>query len=326
MSVVHLVDDTGAGGVTRFLQFLSGAPGLPRQEIVAVRRGRWSAPKMSADVIVSHLVLSWRTLPMLTALRARYPSTPIIHVEHHYTRSFAAARVHNKARFEAMLGAAFSLFDRVVAVSEAQARWLTDADLICPPTLSVIPPAVDLSAFAEIENKAGPARRVAALGRLDDAKGFDVLISTIAQGSDFELHIHGDGPERAALMQIARGLPVVFHGHSDPVEAFDAADVIAMPSRYEAYGLVALEARAAGRPVLVSGVDGLSDHVGEGAISIGSNVKDWAAAFRDIDRFVSTARVAVARQRALASPERCIQRWRDLLWSHAMDQHKPVAA
>ena len=326
MTTVHLVDDTTPGGVVRFLDFLTAAAHLGPQEVVSVRRGRWSAPAIEAEVIVSHLVLSWRNLPMMVALRARYPGTPIIHVEHHYTPAFVEAEVRHPARFETMLRAGFSLFDKVVAVSNAQASWLTQNGLVDAAALSVIQPAVQLSAFSELSQQSGPVRRIAAIGRLEAIKGLDLVIEALAQTDGLELHIHGEGPERARLEQLATSLPVVFHGHSDPVDALAKADAVVMPSRREAYGLVALEARAAGRPVLVSGIDGLSDHVTGGAIAVENTVDNWAAALQGLDALISPFMLAVSRRRAMASGRSCLERWHALLQEHRHEEARRSAA
>ena len=326
MRTVHLVDDTTPGGVVRFLDFLTSAAHLGPQQVVSVRRGRWSAPSIDADVIVSHLVLSWRSLPMLVALRARYPGTPITHVEHHYTRAFAEIGVRRPARFETMLRAGFSLFDKVVAVSDAQANWLTETGLVDAAALRVIQPSVDLSDFSGLSQQSGPVRRVAAIGRLEAIKGFDLVIKALAQVDGVELHIHGDGPERDKLEQLAAGLPVTFHGHSDPVEALSKADAVVVPSHREAYGLVALEARAAGRAVLVSGVDGLSDHIDGGAIAVENTVDHWAEALRNIDTLISPFMLAISRRRAMASGRTCLESWQALLQERRHEEARRSAA
>jgi hypothetical protein len=56
-----------------------------------------------------------------------------------------------------------------------------------------------------------------------------------------------------------------------------------MPSRWEAYGLVAIETLAAGRRLLVNNVDGLTDHVPHGATSIdGATTTRWHNALEDL--------------------------------------------
>ena len=95
---------------------------------------------------------------------------------------------------------------------------------------------------------------------------------------------------------------ITLHGHVDPVKAMSDIDVLVMPSRWEAYGLVALEARAAGRPLLVSGVDGLADHVDRGATSVsGASVQAWKLALADIVTRTEPASAAQDRRQAAAA-------------------------
>ena len=80
----------------------------------------------------------------------------------------------------------------------------------------------------------------------------------------------GDGPLRGELEQLAYCDPrITFHGHcDDPLEPMRSIDALLMPSRWEAYGLVAREAQSAGRKVIVATIDGLQDHISSGAIDV----------------------------------------------------------
>lgn len=270
--VVHLVDDTTAGGVMRVLDHILTAPEMgemAQHSLVRVERGRVSLKRIEADVIVSHLAVSWRALPMLAALRARHPLTPLVHVEHSYTEGFVAANVRRKGRFATLLRLAYRLFDRVVAVSRAQGEWLTRSGAVRAAALRVIPSCVDLSEFRAVAPATGPLRVIGAIGRLDRQKGFDRLIRAFRDLPDpaVRLHVHGEGPELARLRDLAGAdSRIAFKGFSaDPVAAMRSVDVVAMPSNWEAYGLVAIEALSAGRRLLVNPVDGLTDHVPYGA-------------------------------------------------------------
>ncbi len=270
--VVHLVDDTTAGGVMRVLDHILAAPEMgemAQHSLVRVERGRVSLKRIEADVIVSHLAVSWRALPMLAALRVRHPRTPLVHVEHSYTEGFVATNVRRKGRFATLLRLAYRLFDRVVAVSRAQGDWLTRSGAVRSAALRVIPSCVDLSAFRALDPAKGRPRVIGAIGRLDRQKGFDTLIRAFRELPDPEvrLHVHGEGPELARLRDVAGAdARIEFKGFSaDPVAAMRSVDAVAMPSNWEAYGLVAIEALSAGRTLLVNPVDGLTDHVAYGA-------------------------------------------------------------
>ena len=75
VTVLHLVDDTTAGGVMQVVNYLTTSPDhakIAHHQLQSVTRGRLIPPKTTADIVVSHLAVSWRTLPALVALRLRY--------------------------------------------------------------------------------------------------------------------------------------------------------------------------------------------------------------------------------------------------------------
>jgi len=111
------------------------------------------------------------------------------------------------------------------------------------------------------------------VGRLIWWKGVDVLLRAFVQvvctRPDARLVIVGDGPERAPLEQLAVELniaaQVVFVGHQrDVIPYYVLADVIAIPSLQEPGGAVAMEAMAAGCPIVATRVHGYADSVCDG--------------------------------------------------------------
>jgi len=115
------------------------------------------------------------------------------------------------------------------------------------------------------ENPASKPLRLLAIGRLVSMKGFDVAIRAVElanQSADrrvAELSIIGDGPELESLKQLVDspgvGSSVTFKGRLDNsvvCEHLREADAVIVPSTFEPYGVVVLEALAHGRPVLAS--------------------------------------------------------------------------
>jgi glycosyltransferase involved in cell wall biosynthesis len=113
------------------------------------------------------------------------------------------------------------------------------------------------------------------VGRMVPKKGFDVLLRAMAQcqnvGRSVRLTLIGEGPERRTLESLAHDLGldgrVDFRGdqkHSEVVRAMAASRIVVIPSRQEPFGLVALEAMTAGKPVVATCVGGLPE-VLEGA-------------------------------------------------------------
>lgn len=318
LRIVHLIDDASAGGVNRMIEHLTCNARLSldvSHHVVELKRGRWSTPRFSADLIVSHMSVSWRNMPMLTALRAIHPGTPLLHVEHSYCEGFVVWNDVPRRRFSALLRATYALFDKVIAVSKEQADWMLRNDFLSARKLQVIRPVVDLDPFLEIATPVStPVRRAGMIGRLHRQKGFDIALRAFVENTtqDIELHIYGDGPERGQLEAIAQGdSRVLFHGFAnDPVAAIAACDIVVMPSRWEPFGLVALEAMAAGRPVLCASVDGLRDQIEMGALPVeGSSVRAWASVFAQLETESLALRAMRSRHSAQHARDRFAEQW-----------------
>ncbi len=319
--ICHLVDDTSPGGVTRYLDYIQSSSKmseLGEHFVLPVRAGFSKPPKAEADVIVSHVVLSWKNLPFFVALRAASAGTPLVHMEHSYSPAFENLHVASPRRFRAMLGVSLSLFDRVISICTAQRDWLTNTVGVSENKLALIPPCVGLSEYLKLAPVEGPIASIGAFGRFDTQKGFDVLISAFrkAELDRVTLNIFGDGPQRKELETLAAGASnIVFHGFTDnPSAAMATVDAVAMPSRREPYGLVALEALAAGRALLVSRIDGLIDHALNGAIPVERlTTEDWSQALQNLPNATSDAKRNRARQLAARSEVKLVQGWKMLL-------------
>jgi glycosyltransferase involved in cell wall biosynthesis len=92
-----------------------------------------------------------------------------------------------------------------------------------------------------------------------------------------------------------------------------SVDAVAMPSRREPYGLVALEALAAGRPLLVSAVDGLRDHAANGAVAVERpTVEAWADALARLS-MAPSRRPDAPRRHAADADRRFAEGWARLI-------------
>jgi glycosyltransferase involved in cell wall biosynthesis len=100
-----------------------------------------------------------------------------------------------------------------------------------------------------------------ALGRLHVKKAFDILLQAIATLPGVYLWLAGDGPLRAKLEAQARQLGVAsrvrFLGwRNDRAALFAASDLCVMPSRFEPFGTVMIEAWAYGKPLIAAAAQG----------------------------------------------------------------------
>jgi glycosyltransferase involved in cell wall biosynthesis len=137
--------------------------------------------------------------------------------------------------------------------------------------------------------------RIVAVGSLSAQKGFDVLTRAAALGSGWRVEIFGDGFMRPRLEQLAadQGAPVRFAGWADRTEmAIDSACVMCVPSRWEAFPYVALEAMWAGVPIVASRVDGLTDLVVHGETGLLVEPDDEVALAEAISMLVADPKYA----------------------------------
>ena len=141
--------------------------------------------------------------------------------------------------------------------------------------ITVIHNGIDIRTwpFAERARTSGPAELLFA-GRLEYEKGVQDLLAALPRirrsHPGTTLTIAGDGTQRDWLMEQARkhrvGKAVRFVGpvdHTELVTLMHRCDAIVLPSRYEPFGIVALEAAATGVPLIVTTAGGLGEAVRE---------------------------------------------------------------
>ena len=323
IEVVHLLDDFAMGGVTRALTLFE-EPALrriARSKVVPVDPDAKLASQLSADLIVDNMALSWKRLAFLASLRARNPGSRIVHVEHSYTRSFEQLKVQSTTRFRTMLKIASMLVDEIICVSYAQRDWLANDAGIASDKLRVIYPWTDRHELFSVSD-ASPVNarptRLLAYGRYAPVKNFAQLIEAMRCVSPdvAELTVFGDGPDRSELEALAADMPhvEVLGPSSSPADFLARCDAVVVPSRYEAFGLVATEARMAGRAILVAGVDGLPEQCRQAGMA---TKMDTAAAIADaihrIARHDLAAMGANGREAAKGQLDTIIMRWTELI-------------
>ncbi len=181
-----------------------------------------------------------------------------------------------------VLAQALHRTQRLIAVSQAVIASFEANALPLPPH-HVVPNGVVTTRSANPDSIQGvrnwfhvpeSAPIVLGIGRLEKEKGFDQLLLAFdilrSQVPNAHLLIVGEGSQLEVLRGLAQSdLQVHFAGYSaDPTAYYHVADVVAVPSRSEGQGMVALEAMAAGRPVAAFRVGGLVDTVKEGVTGL----------------------------------------------------------
>jgi D-inositol-3-phosphate glycosyltransferase len=251
--------------------------------------------RVSYDLIYSHYWLSgW----VARELRERW-GTPIIQMFHtlgHMKNRVALGESDRETdrRIEVETDVV-SFADQLVAATpaeKAQLSWLYGA---APGKISVISPGVDLARFQPIESSLAKSaigvpenrRLILFVGRIEPLKGIDTLLRAMAMVAqtpewvpDTCVAVIGGDPsqgEQAQNAEMARlqalreelgiGDLVTFLGAKDQDTLqyyYSAAEMVVVPSHYESFGMVALEAMACGTPVIASEVGGLAFVVRDG--------------------------------------------------------------
>jgi glycosyltransferase involved in cell wall biosynthesis len=187
--------------------------------------------------------------------------------------------------------------DAVIAVSSAaRARLLQFG--VAPDRIAVALQSADLAPIRAAVTPRSPSRgalTVLSVGRLVPDKNFACLLEAAARlpGRPLQLQIAGGGPLEPGLQELARCLrvPVSFSGYVAPDELptlYAGADIYALVSTYEPFGVSVREAAASGLPIICSRVAGAAGDVavdGRNAILVDpSRVDEVAAA---LERLVS---------------------------------------
>ncbi|MCI4324434.1 MAG: glycosyltransferase family 4 protein [Thermoplasmata archaeon] len=176
--------------------------------------------------------------------------------------------------------------DMTIAVSQHLARQLIERYGARPERLRVVYNAVRPT--ARLEPVASANRTVLCLGRLTATKNVDTFLRAAARVApafpDALFVVAGEGPEYPRLIDLAVHLgvgdQVLFLGHVTEEERLSllaSASVFVLPSVVEPFGIAALEAMAAGVPVILSRTSGVAE--------IASNV--FAIDFWDVEEFAS---------------------------------------
>lgn len=183
--------------------------------------------------------------------------------------------------------------DRIIAFSPHERDAMVRLYGADASRVSLVPCGVDLSVFRPLDRKMARERLglngdkiLLYVGRVEPLKGLELMVETAAQIDSEEgvrvmvvgADVNGNGEiDRVKLLAKERDLEdqIDFVGQVDHNELplyYNAADVCVVPSYYESFGLVALEAMACGIPVVAARVGGLSTIIQHGSTGY---LKPW---------------------------------------------------
>jgi len=269
------------------------------------------------DVLHSHY---WLSGVVAQELRQRW-GTPIVHMFHTLgkMKNAVAQRPEERetARRLTVEAEIVRLADVLVAATPAEQAQLVRLYDAAPARIRVISPGVDVERFypipaAHAKERIGlcqDRRVILFVGRIEPLKGIDSLLRAIARVVDGwpelreglcvpviggELDRIREDDEMVRLQELREELGigdiVTFLGAKDQDMLqyyYSAAEMVVMPSDYESFGMVALEAMACGAPVIASDVGGLAFLVKHGRTGYRVPARDPEALADKITRLLT---------------------------------------
>lgn len=227
--------------------FLTGL----KNNLRRVRVLRRAVSESRPDVVISFMM----TTNIRTLVACRGLGVPVVISERISPAHAALGLVWERSRWVTYRWAA-----AIIAQTEREAASYPRA--LCSK-IRVIPNPVALRP-TEISRPAACGKVVLAVGRLEEQKGFDLLLRAFAAlkntHPDWMLTVWGEGSRRNALESLSRELGlsdrVFFPGRTpDLARELAAADLFVLPSRYEGFPNVLGEAMVCGLPVIAADCD-----------------------------------------------------------------------
>lgn len=247
---------------------------------VTLWRTRSFLKRQAVDLIHAHYSRDLWTLAPLSAMSGKIP---IVFIKHIGTQKPKRDPFHRWI---------YGHIRHTIAISQVIAHNLAATHPIDPERISVIHHGLDLSLYNSLEEKRQQARveldikpdeiLIGTVGRLQEGKGhlefLEMAKSISVEFPNSRFIIVGEptkGEEHRAnaiyhkISQIGLGHRLILAGfRKDIPSALAAMDIFAFPSHAEAFGLVLIEAMAAGLPVISSRCDGVLDIVKDGETGI----------------------------------------------------------
>jgi glycosyltransferase involved in cell wall biosynthesis len=225
----------------------------------------------------------WGAEGLLFALTRRLPRVAYLHTPIDAIRQFNDVAMAADARCASRLErAAVRRADRIIAPSRMLADHLSRSGWLGGRSVEIIPYGIDGAAWSDVASVVETGPTVLFLGRLEARKAPETVVRAVARlrreiPEVTAVFVGNSGGERDGLeyaewcRRLEGGDACVFVAHTPPpgvVPFMSAARVLALPSRFDNFPMVVLEAMASGRPVVVSSMVGMAPAIASASAGV----------------------------------------------------------
>jgi glycosyltransferase involved in cell wall biosynthesis len=241
-------------------------PGLLRMAMVTFQQVRRVRP----DVVHIHSTFAGLVIrPLLFLMRGR---PQVVYCPHGWAFSRETSRLshHTTKLVEHVLA---RITDRIVCISADEQKQAIDAGIACE-RLALVHNGISAKRPSPLTNAVvWPSRktRILFIGRLDRQKGYDLLVEAARRLSEaVDVRIVGSSViSKQKDLELPANVALLGWMNRPQIEAhLEAADLVVIPSHWEAFGLVALEAMRAAKPIVAFRVGALPEIVEDGVTGI----------------------------------------------------------
>ncbi|MCO6416884.1 glycosyltransferase family 4 protein [Siccirubricoccus sp. KC 17139] len=284
MSVALLVPgpfDLVSGGYIYDRRMVEGLRALGQEVQVVELAGRHPLPDAAATDAArtaletlpegTRIVIDGLGLPAFAPLAERLAARRAVALIHHPTALEHGAPQADRAALREMEAALLPRLARLVATSPLTAQRLAADFAVDPARIGVVEPGTDPAPRAR--GSGGPGVAILSVGALTPRKGHDLLLQALARLPDLDWRltivgavrdrVHANGL-RALAEELGIAQRVTFAGEvgQEALEALYAgADLFALATYWEGYGMAAAEAMARGLPVAITAGGAIADIV-----------------------------------------------------------------
>jgi len=260
---------------------------------------------------------------MLATLHARSPIVATFHS--YFAREHLEGRIYTA--IAPLLRPVWRRVDRRIAVSNAACFSVCSRMGNAP--VMIVPNGADVDTFASATKAVlPPGRRLLFVGRLEPRKGFPIAVrafGTLAEDfPDLRLFVIGDGADRNAIQELTPAVRDRVHMLGKVSDEalptyYQAADIFISPATgQESFGIVLVEAMAAGLPIVASDIPGYREVARDGVEGLLVAPADPAALAEGVRTLLERSDLA----KALGA--RALLRSRDYAWDNIIDRLEDV--